>query len=178
MAAKGSHCSYCGAKFHVEAWPRKCGCGNESYRNPTPVVVVIVPVWCKPEKPGYRVLKYLIQQRNIEPCKGEWALAGGFVDHMETFQQAASRELFEEVGLKQPPEEIELFDVVSASNGNLLIFCASRDVDKEQILFKPNDEVSAIHFVDHPNDQKLCFPTHNEVFVRWYEKYGWKGKPQ
>jgi ADP-ribose pyrophosphatase YjhB (NUDIX family) len=155
-----------------------CGCGNESFRNPIPVVVAIIPVHLKPKKKDkFSELGYLIGKRNIPPCKGMWAMNGGFVDHMETWQQAISRELKEEVCLSRPPEEFELLEVVSATNGNMLIFCVHRGagVNEEEILFKPNEEVSEIKFVSSPKDQELCFQTHNEVFARYFEKYWWRG---
>ncbi len=46
-------------------------------------------------------LKLMLIQRNLEPFKGEWALAGGFVRLDETTEEAALRELEEETGLKK-----------------------------------------------------------------------------
>ncbi|MCR8648446.1 NUDIX hydrolase [Leptospira interrogans] len=45
-------------------------------------------------------LKILIIQRALEPFRGHWALPGGFVRIDETIDEAASRELKEETGLK------------------------------------------------------------------------------
>ncbi|MBN1523657.1 MAG: NUDIX hydrolase [Spirochaetales bacterium] len=44
--------------------------------------------------------KILLIQRNNEPCRGFWALPGGYMDYNETAEQAAIRELEEETGLK------------------------------------------------------------------------------
>ncbi|PJZ29492.1 NUDIX hydrolase [Leptospira kmetyi] len=45
-------------------------------------------------------LKILIIQRALDPFRGHWALPGGFVRIDETIDEAASRELKEETGLK------------------------------------------------------------------------------
>ncbi len=42
--------------------------------------------------------KVLLQLRNLEPGKGKWALTGGYVDWDETLEEAAIREVKEELG--------------------------------------------------------------------------------
>lgn len=66
----------------------KCGHELEKFRNPVPTVDVIILV------EGGIVL---IKRRN--PPFG-WALPGGFVDYGETLEEAASREAFEETGMR------------------------------------------------------------------------------
>ena len=165
---KSSHCTYCGAKFDIETWPRMCGCGNESYRNPTPVVVGILPVHMGPP---HNDVRWLIQQRNIEPQKLGWSLTSGYMEFGETWQEALVREMQEEIGIETATGAIDLFDVVTASNGNLLIFGVHTVVPRRMINFKPNKEVSDIRYIEEPKHQKLCFPTHNEMLARYYAKY-------
>lgn len=45
-------------------------------------------------------LKILLIERALPPCKGMWALPGGFMKIDEPIEETARRELFEETGLK------------------------------------------------------------------------------
>jgi ADP-ribose pyrophosphatase YjhB (NUDIX family) len=115
---KNSHCSYCGHPFAADQpWPRSCGnCGQISYVNPLPVVVMLLPV-----------ADGLLQiRRGIEPGRGKWAFPGGFVNLGETWQEAGAREVFEETHIRIDPAEIREFRVRSAPDGTLLIFGLAR----------------------------------------------------
>jgi 8-oxo-dGTP diphosphatase len=46
-------------------------------------------------------LKVMLIQRDLPPCRGKWALPGGFVRPDETLEEAARRELQEETGLER-----------------------------------------------------------------------------
>lgn len=57
---------------------------------------------------------FLAVQRAIEPYRGRYAFPGGFLDvGRERIEETASRELFEEVGLRVAPEDFTLIDVRS-----------------------------------------------------------------
>ena len=155
-----SHCSYCGSRFTEQvAWPRKCFiCWNESYKNPLPVVVVLIPV-----RRGL-----LIQQRGIMPGKGEWALPSGYINDKETYQQAAVREMKEEIYLDSKVEDYELFDVCSSIAGTLLIFAVGKSLTSISSLnFFPNEEVLDIKTIC--DLEKLAFPTHTEMVKRYFD---------
>ncbi len=162
---KNSHCSYCGSLFtEQEKWPRKCFvCYNDSYSNPLPVVVAIIPVF---PRGASKQLGVLIIQRNIEPQKGGWALPGGYMDAGETWQMACSREVMEEVGLLTHPENYKLMDVTSAQNGNLLIFANyTRPFATEEIDFVENPEVLVFDVTYQAKE--LAFPTHTEILSKY-----------
>lgn len=72
-----------------------------SFSNPVPVAVAIVPY--KNKLVGIR--------RGIEPRKGQIAFPGGYINSGETFQQALSRELFEETGLTVSEDAWEVFHI-------------------------------------------------------------------
>ena len=62
-------------------------------------------------------------RRGINPGIGKLALPGGYVDEMETFENAARRELFEETGLDLcTSNKIEKVESQIAQNNRLLIF--------------------------------------------------------
>ncbi len=166
---KDTYCSYCGSKFAEQAlWPRKCfRCGNDTYKNPIPIVVTLVPVF---KRHVAAQCGWLVEQRNIEPEKGGWAFPSGYIEHGETWQKAAMRELQEEVGLTTNPEAFKLIEIINSQAGNMLIFCSHPGVYEEDIHFEPNTEVSAIKFPVLPEHLNLCFPSHNEMWKAFYEK--------
>lgn len=162
---KDTHCSYCGEKFgQVITYPRQClGCKRETYSNPLPCAVVFIPVW-DGEKNGN-----LIQKRGIEPKRGQWALSGGYMNNMETWQQTAAREVYEEIGLQSSPEDYKLIDVrTSPSNGNLLMFCYLANqtpLDEVLDVFVPNEEVLEIRAIYEP--EALAFPIQTEMLYQF-----------
>jgi NADH pyrophosphatase NudC (nudix superfamily) len=50
--------------------------------------------------------RYLLTKRGIDPYKGAWDVAGGFIGLNESFEEAAARELDEELHITAPIEEI------------------------------------------------------------------------
>ena len=110
----------------------------------------------------------LIQRRNIEPQKGNWALSGGYIDNGETWQQAAVREAREELGMELDINRLKLYDVMSGKgNTTMLIFCTYTQALSEDELkvFTPNEEVSEVGVMW--NEQELAFPTHTECANRF-----------
>lgn len=163
---KGAHCSYCGSRFaEQKLYPRICfRCGNTTWSNPLPVAATILNVW-----EGNK-LGTLIQQRNIDPHKGGWALTGGYIDQGETWQQAIVREVREELGLETKEDDYLLADVVSNTDkANILIFSINlHAVFMDEIKFVPNNEVTAIKIVHEPIE--LAFPTHTAMLKERFTK--------
>lgn len=155
MAEKNSHCSFCGASFDTTApWPRTCGsCEHISFLNPAPVAVVLVPV-----DDGV-----LVVRRDIPPAKGALALPGGFIDHGESWQTAAARELCEETGISVSSSDVSLLRLTSPPDGaSLLVFCQVPRVRQEDLpTFIPTREVSERVVLTTPQD--LAFPLHTEI---------------
>jgi 8-oxo-dGTP diphosphatase len=66
-----------------------------TYDYPRPALTVDAALVTREARP-----RVLLIQRAGEPFKGLWALPGGFVEENERLNDAASRELFEETGIR------------------------------------------------------------------------------
>ncbi len=165
--SKDTYCSFCGTIFaEQKSYPRKCfHCGNDKWSNPLPVVCMLFNVW------ENNRLGTLIQKRNIEPKKGEWALTGGYIDDGESWRDAAVREAREELGLETKPESYMVLDAHSnSSKSSILIFVSYiPSLYMDQIHFTPNEEVQEIKIVHHA--MELAFPTHTEMLARRFPSH-------
>ncbi len=159
MARAFSHCSFCGAAFPEDAgWPRTCAaCGRTTYRNPIPVAVVLLPV-----DGGLLTIR-----RTIDPGRGKLALPGGFINFGESWQAAGARELQEETGIHIEPGELEVFRVLSAPDGALLLFAQAQARDTTALgEFAGSDETSERVVLRGP--EELAFPLHTQVVEEYF----------
>ncbi len=69
----------------------------------------------------------LFAVRNVDPDKGKWDLPGGFIDPNENAEEAACREILEELGLKITP--IDLKYITTAPNNYLFKNVSYRTLD-------------------------------------------------
>ena len=150
-------CVNCGQEHTQENYPKRCKhCRTEMYKNPIPVAVVIVPV----------ADGILLIQRNIPPQVGGWAFPGGFVDEGETAQDAAKRELQEEVGVDYQGE-FSIIGIESTPNrANMLIFVKAEQGLKLSDIenFQKNKEVQTVKVISKYED--LCFPLHSLILKK------------
>jgi ADP-ribose pyrophosphatase YjhB (NUDIX family) len=73
--------------------------------------------------------RLLLLKRGIEPYRGSWAPPGGFVEQGESLENAAVREVEEEVGIRISPSKLMPHGLVSlpALNQVYVIFVAALD---------------------------------------------------
>jgi ADP-ribose pyrophosphatase YjhB (NUDIX family) len=157
------HCSYCGAGFPPRApWPRHCDqCGNTSYLNPIPVVVLLVPV-----PAGIVVIR-----RNTDPRKGTLTLPGGYLDCGETWQAGAQRELREETGIIIAAEEIRLYDVQNGLDNTLVVFGLAALQPAGVVQTFSSAETQEVAVIEQPVE--LGFSMHTKVVARYFIERDW-----
>ena len=107
-----TYCPKCGThlvKKQMDGMLRNCctKCGYIQYINPLPGVAVLV------EKDH----QLLIGKRSKESVEsGKWCLPCGFIEHGESYLDAARREVFEETGL-----DVEITSLVGVSSNRINI---------------------------------------------------------
>jgi len=157
MTEKHSHCSYCGSCYSSADWPRRCDkCGNSSYLNPIPVVVVILPV-------GDGII---LIRRGIEPAKGTLTLPGGYMDTKETWQEAGARELLEETGIAVASNDIGLYDVMNGLDDTVVIFGLAKQ--QPAAVYRPFSSHETLEVVLVRKPVELGFPMHTQVVGRYF----------
>ena len=89
-------------------------------------------------------LKVLLIKRKIEPFKDSWAIPGGFVQIAESLDQAATRELEEETGIKDVYlEQLYTFgDPKRDPRGRVITVSYMALVDSNKIELKPDTDAS------------------------------------
>jgi len=158
MTGKHSHCSYCGSRFPTAAtWPRHCHtCGNSSYLNPIPVVVVLLPA-------GDGLI---VVRRGIEPAKGTLTLPGGYMDIGESWQEAGARELLEETGIAVAAGDMKLYEVMNGLDDTVVIFGLAKK--QPAAVYRPfsSGETQEVVLIREPVE--LGFPMHTQVVGRYF----------
>lgn len=171
---RDTFCSYCGTRFaDPTTYPRMCtACGAQTWANPIPVAVVLLPVI-----DGART-GLLVVRRAIPPV-GKLALVGGFAEAHESWQVCAARELDEETGVAIAPATLEPLWYASSEPrpDRVLLFSRAPAIDATALPpFTPNAEASQRGIWFGPGaggpDDELGFPLHAEAARRYFAQAG------
>jgi len=134
---------------------KKCGWIN--YLNPVPVVACLVS-----DAKG----KLLLMKRGVEPCKGKWALPGGFIELDESPEQAGKRELYEETGLKGKPGRLIGVNTQPSSTYGLVLVVGIEFIITRETL-KPGDDALEAKFFHHNTLPKIPFKSHSALILKY-----------
>lgn len=165
-------CHSCGSPYEphlIGSLELPCAvCGMESYRNPTPVSVVLIPF-----EDGVITVR-----RNIEPRKGKIALPGGFIVLGESWRVGGAREAHEEaqVVIEHPDSAIAPLMIESIPNGTQIIIFGQVVVPDRMVVhpFVPNVEATERFIVTRNNfdlyKDEFAFPLHIKAVERYFEE--------
>jgi ADP-ribose pyrophosphatase YjhB (NUDIX family) len=172
---RDAYCSYCGTKYDApHAYPRTCpGCKYQTWANPIPVCVTIVPV-----VDGGRT-GVLVVRRNLPPKIGKLALPGGFLEEHEAWNVGAAREVREETGVEIDPDLEQLVWRSSSPRPNrLLLFSVAKPVDISAFpAFEADAETQERGVIFGPDglDEEFAFDLHVEAARRFFATKGLTG---
>jgi len=109
----------------------------------------------------------LLVRRSVEPGIGEWCLPGGFIEVGETPQEAAVRELKEELGIDiQNPRLLDVGSHLNGYYGDVLIIGFTLQID-EKLKIIPGDDVSEAVYFSIENRPDLVFRVHEDFLNTW-----------
>lgn len=130
--------------------------GQKVWRNPLPVVVMIVPT-----KEGV-----LQVRRGLPDGRGLLAPPGGYQEVGETWQEAGCRETFEEAGIALSPTKVSIFDVDTVENGtrNLIYGVYSEVVDASGAV---PQEAEVIEVLSGSDTSGMAFRSHARMVGRY-----------
>ena len=166
---KNKYCSECGTPYENLEWPRICSnCKHIFWKNPIPVVNVLQPIYSS------TIGKYglAIARRAIEPARGGWAFVGGYVDMNDAcLITAARREFREETSLEARGEGKIAHSQLNA-NGNMIISIVMDQAIplSEFQQGQPCAENYELGVLWNHNERELCFPIHNYISRRWFNR--------
>lgn len=93
--------------------------------------------------------RFLIQRRSDDKklMPGEWAATGGAAQSGEDSFTAASRELFEELGIRSDRQTLKFLSRIKRRNSFLDVWATVTDIPAEKLTLQ-SSEVSAAKWVD------------------------------
>jgi 8-oxo-dGTP diphosphatase len=123
---------------------------------------------------GYDILekelKLLLIKRSFEPAKGQWSLAGGFIDEDESLDEAAIRILLNLTGLKNVfMEQSYCYGAVDRDPGTRVISTSYFALIKIQDIDKKLKDLNGAHWHSISSLPELIFD-HSEMVAKTLEE--------
>ena len=149
-------CSKCGSEsLSAEAgWKRVCpSCGAEHFPRTDPVAIML----------AVKDDKCLLGRQASWPA-GFWSALAGFVEPGETVEQAATRELEEEAGIKADPSKAEYlfcqpWPFPSSLMVGIIVEAETTDISDEQ------DELEAARWISREEARQVIAGTHPDIYA-------------
>ena len=177
-ASRDRFCSHCGTEFlDTSRYPRagpNAGCALQTWSNPIPVVVALVPV-VDATRLGVMVIR-----RSVPPQSGKLALVGGFLESHESWQQGMTREVREETGVGIDPATLVPLGYASTEPrpDRVLLFAESETLDAARLpAFTRSTESTERGLVYGPQGlgDVFAFPLHTRALERFFAERGVQG---
>lgn len=151
------YCQQCGAEVEFRQLygrlrPVCPDCNFTYLYDPKLVVATIV------ENQG----RIVMHRRTVDPGIGKWTFPSGFVDRGENVEDAARREVLEEVGLRV--DDLKLMDTWSGDGSAVLLVFQGYAEGQEPAI---GDESSDVGWFDPDTLPELAFPRDAEIIARW-----------
>ena len=155
-----SFCADCGAALELrEAFGKErpvCPrCGHVHFEDPKVAVGVVAT----------REGRILLTRRNHEPGMGKWSFPAGFADAYEDVVAAASRETFEETGVRVAVGA--LLGVFQAPDSRVVFLAYAADAGPEPPICGP--ECYDVGYFAPEDLPELAFVTDADVLAAWRE---------
>jgi 8-oxo-dGTP diphosphatase len=120
----------------------------------------------------------LLGKRKGSHGAGEWALPGGHLDYMESFEQCAKRELIEEMGQEVTYGPLKVVSVINltdyAPKHYIDIGMVASYIDGTPLIMEPDkcDGWHWVHIEDVFNGEYKVFATVERILSAWMNNEG------
>jgi ADP-ribose pyrophosphatase YjhB (NUDIX family) len=156
------YCGGCGRplgerQIHGRPRPYCAACKRAVFHDPKLAVAVVIGF-------GGRIL---LQRRAIDPGRGAWTFPSGYVDRGEVVEEAAAREVREEVNLAVRIDRLLGLYSRAGEPVVLAAYAATPLADD----FAPGEEVSEVALFDPADLPPLAFP-HDARIIADYLAHG------
>lgn len=119
--------------------------GRYVYEWPRPMVTVDAAVFCLS---GGKA-RLLLVERKKDPYKGQWAIPGGFIEMDEELEDAVTRELEEETGLRGVPlEQLRAFGTVGRDPRGRQITVVFMGIIEGRVALRAGDDAAKAEWFD------------------------------